>query len=276
MRAKDLIRKKYAEGHEMALHTYTHLALGTGSSPHSQEIISRELQRNLQYLVDIGVRPEDITGFRAPFLDTASWGPGPTQDVKNNALLMMQVAFNELGIYYDSTFVAQPDASAPRVGVRHCSDAQGGWGYRACSYDQRAEYDWPGWEGGYPSFSAASDPSKSWHTFMNAYTWNGKQLQSMDQVDYVCRTEGPCTVDQVKAIYYENFNKHYYGERSPFGIFMHGYSLMKGVEVEGLVEFLNEVRQMPGVQMATQGEVAAAYRRQQQQQQASKQEQRHT
>ena len=36
---------------------------------------------------------------------------------------------------------------------------------------------------------------------------------------------------------------------------------MKEVEVEGLNQFLDEIRRMPGLQLATQGEVAKAYRR---------------
>ena len=131
-----------------ALHTYTHLALASGETIPGQATIHLEIHRNIQYLVDVGVSREDITGFRAPFLDTASWGPGRVQDVKNSALSMMQEAFNAYGITYDSTFSAPPDRSRPRDGVRHCSDTEGGFGYAACSYDERGQFDWPADQGG--------------------------------------------------------------------------------------------------------------------------------
>lgn len=261
----DTIRRKYAAGHEMALHTYTHLALASGENiPDNQDVISLEINRNFQYLVDVGVAPNDIVGFRAPFLDTASWGPGTVQDVKNNALRMMQVTFNELGIQYDSTFSMLPDDCLPRRGVRHCSDTDGGWGYRACGYDERNNFSWAAERGGYPTYTEASDPSPTWQIFMNGYTYNGDKLSAMDQVNLVCKMlleKGEeCTVEIVRAVYIENFSKHYRGSRHPFGILLHGGSLISDVEVAGLNAFLDDIRKLPDVQIATMAEVAKVYR----------------
>lgn len=260
----EVIRRKYAAGHEIALHTYTHLALASGDTIPDLATIHLEIQRNIQYLIDVGVSRSDITGFRAPFLDTASWGPGQVQNVKNNALRMMQEAFNEYGITYDSTFSAPPDKSRPREGVRHCSDTQAGYKYAACSYDERGQFNWPADQGGYPAFTDVTSPEPTWHLFMNTMTWEGKPLSAMDQVHLVCmqlHDQGKvCTVEMVKAIYFENFNKHYDGERNPFGIFLHAGSLIDEVEVDGLNAFLDDVRRLPDVQLATQGEVAKYYR----------------
>lgn len=261
----NVIRQKYKEGHEMALHTYTHLALASGENlPNNQEVVTLEIKKNFQYLIDIGVAPEHITGFRAPFLDTASWGPGHVQDVKNNALRMMQVAFNDIGILYDSTFTRPPDECLPRRGVRHCSDSNGGWAYRACGYDERNQYAWDESRGGYPAFSNASDPSPTWHLFMNGYTHQGETLSSMDQANLVCKlaleSGEDCTVETVRDMYFENFNKHYRGFRHPFGIFLHGGSLISDVEVAGLNAFLDDIRSLPDVEIVTMGEVAKIYR----------------
>jgi len=255
----DVVRAKYAAGHEIALHTYTHPALASGEHILDQADVTKEIRKNFEYLVACGVKPSDITGFRAPYLDTQSWGPGEVQNAKNDALRRLQEVFNDLEILYDSTFTAQPEFSRPRRGVRHCSDHEGGWKYRACGYDERQQYAWEPDRGGYPAFTEASNPAPTWHWFMNEYTWRGERLSSMDQVNTLCR-EVTCTVEMVKAVYMENFEKHYHGARAPFGIFLHGVSLINEVEVAGLNAFLDEVRQLPDVQLATQGEVARYYR----------------
>eukprot|EP00038_Savillea_parva_P008886 m.179818 g.179818 ORF g.179818 m.179818 type:complete len:384 (-) comp14867_c0_seq1:28-1179(-) len=261
----DVIRAKYAAGHEMALHTYTHLALASGEDiPDNQDVIMMEIGKNFDYLVQIGVAPEDITGFRAPFLDTASWGPGHVQDTKNKALRMMQAAFNKYGILYDSTFTAQPDKCEPRRGVRHCSASDGGWAYHACGYDERASYAWDEERGGYPSYTNETNPSSTWHIFMNAYTMATNQLSSMDQANLLCKLMleqgSECTVDDVRNMYMNNFLAHYRGARHPFGVFLHGGSLIADVEVAGLNAFLDDIRGMSDVQITTMGNVARIYR----------------
>mmetsp|Transcript_4058 Transcript_4058/g.10222 ORF Transcript_4058/g.10222 Transcript_4058/m.10222 type:complete len:373 (-) Transcript_4058:87-1205(-) len=256
----EMVRRKFQGGHEMALHTYTHLAVASGQNiPY--DYIEMEIERNVAYLEACGVNRSTITGFRAPFLDTASWGPGQAQAAKNEALRHLQAAFNKYGILYDSTFTMRPDASMPRRGVRHCSTTEGGWGYHACGFDEQDQYAWAEQLGGYPSYNGATDPSPTWHLFMNTFEWQGSGLGTMDQVNMWClQNGGECTADEVRSIYMSNFYRHYRGARSPFGIHIHGRSLMTDGEVDGLNAFLDTVRVLPNVRIATMGEVARYYR----------------
>lgn len=237
----DSVKRMYQLGHEMALHTYTHPALAGGERPLTEQEIFLEIKNNYNFLVDSGVSPDDIKGFRAPFLDTQS--SGWDKQKKNNALRFLQIALNQYNIEYDSTFSLDPEQAEPKRGVRHCTTQANGWMVAKCGFDERANYSWPENQGGYPDFDLASRPN-SWHVYMpwktSDGTASGSALNVMDTVFGSC--SGNCSAAQAKSIWMQNFLRHYNGNKTPYGIHLHGQSLDNASEVAGLNEFIQDLK----------------------------------
>ncbi|MDA9557110.1 polysaccharide deacetylase family protein [Vibrio sp.] len=253
----DSIKRLHEKGHEMALHTYSHPALAGGEKPLTEDQIFREIQKNYEFLVAAGVPPEDIKGFRAPFLDTQSAGVDDNPK-KNEGLRRLQAAFNHFNIAYDSTFTAQIDQADVKQGTRHCSKEEGTWTYARCNFENQDQFNWDESKGGYPSYDAETYPASSHIQMANLY-WDDKQLNAMDSVFGLCN--GACSPETVKNIWMSNFLAHYNSEeKTPFGIFLHRQSLSKPSEVEGLNLFIAEVKaNYPDAKFATSTEVHEYY-----------------
>lgn len=75
----------------------------------------------------------------------------------------MQKVFNELGITYLNDLSQHiKNEETPKRGVRICLPNKDSWNVEYCDYDSKDKYPDTPANGGYPAYTAESDPSKTW------------------------------------------------------------------------------------------------------------------
>ncbi|WP_035054001.1 polysaccharide deacetylase family protein [Andreprevotia chitinilytica] len=267
----DLILKKYNEGNEIALHTYTHYHLVQKDKEYKDVIfpeeITEELTLNLQNLTNSKVPASAIRGFRAPYTEDQVQGRDsiPSRD---EALTALQKFFNLHGIIYESSFSemrgapSNPADPSPRQGLRVCGETKESYNLKWCDIHNKSDFDWPTY--GYPKYATADDPEKSWHILMNK-AWTPPEhttpvAASMDQAWTYCFND--CNnAKQVQDFWMFHFLNHYNNDRTPFGVHIHLRSLHgdnkdSEFQLQGMIDFVKEVQsKYPDAYFVTGGEI---------------------
>ncbi|KAI8975007.1 hypothetical protein BDB01DRAFT_908592 [Pilobolus umbonatus] len=201
-----LVQQWYADGHEIADHTFSHVG-----SPSSQEIMSCKAALSAYG----GVPSNKIQGFRAPFLNY-------TKETLKSV--------SELGFTYDSSTSAVTEDVFWPYTLNHgvANDCWSG----ICAV---GEVTLPG----------------LWEIPMYAVLGKADVPQLMDVYLYG-------TSEEVKTWTLDAFNRHYNGNRQPFGIYVHpthltAYPQMadRSEQLEAVLESIRTIASRPNVWFVT-------------------------
>ncbi|KAH8395378.1 hypothetical protein KR222_003398 [Zaprionus bogoriensis] len=186
-----LVNALYNAGHEIALHSVTH---GDGTDYWREanvETIEREYGAQLEILKKFAkVDPKSVRGMRLPFLQISG----------NNTFL----AAKSLGLAYDSSWPTQQFKNPPM------------WPY---TLDYQSIQDCQ--IGPCPD---AAVPG----------VWVNPMVTWTDTEGYSCSMIDACAYppeDNIEALFewmLENFNRHYQGNRAPFGMYLHAAWFSRG------------------------------------------------
>lgn len=186
-----LVNALYQQGHEIALHSVTH---GTGTDYWREadvELLMAEFGEQIEMLMKFAkVSRKHIRGLRLPFLQSAG----------NNSY----EAAKRLGLLYDSSWPTQ----------RYRSPAM--WPY---TLDYRSTQD----------CQIGPCPNAAIPGF-----WINPMVSWLDTAGYSCAMIDGCIYppqDNVDALFewmLENFNRHYEGNRAPFGMYLHAAWFQRG------------------------------------------------
>ncbi|XP_054737880.1 chitin deacetylase 8 [Anastrepha obliqua] len=212
-----LVNALYQQGHEIALHSVTH-GSGTGTDYWREADVERlmaEFGQQMEMLEKFAkVNRTDIKGMRLPFLQMAG----------NNSF----EAAKRLGLLYDSSWPTQ----------RYRNPAM--WPY---TLDYRSVQD----------CQIGSCPNAAIPGF-----WVNPMVSWVDTAGYSCAMLDGCIYqpkDQVDTLFnwmLENFDRHYEGNRAPFGMYLHAAWFQRGQHhFEALRKFLRHVNTLPDVYLTT-------------------------
>ncbi|XP_004517389.1 uncharacterized protein LOC101459137 [Ceratitis capitata] len=214
-----LVNALYQQGHEIALHSVTH---GTGTDYWREadvELLMAEFGEQIEMLMKFAkVSRKHIRGLRLPFLQSAG----------NNSY----EAAKRLGLLYDSSWPTQ----------RYRSPAM--WPY---TLDYRSTQD----------CQIGPCPNAAIPGF-----WINPMVTWLDTAGYSCAMIDGCIYppqDNVDALFewmLENFNRHYEGNRAPFGMYLHAAWFQRGRHhFDALKKFLHYVNTLPDVYLTTASRV---------------------
>ncbi|XP_011184262.1 chitin deacetylase 7 [Zeugodacus cucurbitae] len=210
-----LVNALYQQGHEIALHSVTH---GTGTDYWRDADVERlmaEFGEQIEMLVKFAkVNRKHIRGMRLPFLQISG----------NNTY----EAGKRLGLLYDSSWPTQ----------RYTSPAM--WPY---TLDYRSRQD----------CQIGPCPNAAIPGF-----WVSPMVSWFDTAGYSCAMIDGCIYppkDDVDAMFnwmMENFKRHYDGNRTPFGMYLHAAWFQRGRHYfEAFRKFLLHVNTLPDVYLTT-------------------------
>ncbi|XP_030388321.1 uncharacterized protein LOC115634611 [Scaptodrosophila lebanonensis] len=205
----------YNEGHEIALHSVTH---GDGTDYWREANVStieQEFGDQLTILEAFAkVDPKSVHGMRLPFLQIS--GNNTFQAAKN------------LGLTYDSSWPTQQHTNPPM------------WPYTLDYLSSQDCQIGPCPTASFPGMWV--DPMVTW----------------TDTEGYKCSMFDACVYppeDNVDVLFewmLENFNRHYKGNRAPFGIYLHAAWFARGANhFAALKKFLNHLTTMPDVYLTS-------------------------
>lgn len=209
----EVARGLYVAGHELANHTATH----TTSANTDLETWRTELATLTAFLVhEVGMREEEIVGFRAPFLET------------NQA---MWEALEEFGFLYESSIPEQL-TTPPIVST----------GLDAYVWPHTLDY------GAASSCLANACPT---HPIPGLWTIPMWQWEGEDGFPHGVMDPATSSPDLLHEVLTFNFQQHYSGNRAPLGLYLHaGQSAFPG-RPEALRAFLEGALAKPNVWLIT-------------------------
>ena len=206
----NMVKELYDRGHEIGSHSITHRMPQSWWRYGPAEDWEREIQGQRENLAQLASIPEEeIRGMRAPFLDT-----GGDEQYK-----MME----KHGFEYDASFMTGPH------------DKGGAWPFTLDFV--------PSWEYCTNLNCPKERHPRIWEVPLNR--WVGIDGNGCSMVD-ACQQQ-PRHKGETLAYLWQNFNRHYYGNRSPVGVNMHATWFKTPHHFEAMKEFVQKISEMEDV-----------------------------
>lgn len=211
----NMVKQLYLRGHEIASHSITHRMPQSWWTHASYETLRGELagQRN-NIIHKASIPRAEVRGVRIPFLAIAG----------DRQFSMMR----DEGFEYDASFMTGP------------FDDGGLWPYTLdfppavpahCSNDDCPKESYPG----------------MWEVPLNR--WIGTDGGACAMVDS-CQTQ-PSHKGEALSYLWQNFNKHYYGNKAPVGVNMHAVWFKTEYHFAAMKEFVETLAEMDDVYIVT-------------------------
>ncbi|ELU04282.1 hypothetical protein CAPTEDRAFT_24230, partial [Capitella teleta] len=202
----NIVKELHQHGHEIASHSKTHRMPQSFWTYASYGDWERELEGQRDNINKLaGVPISDIKGARVPYLETGG-----------DAQFQMMT---DAGYTYDSSFMTGPFIEG------------GVWPF-TLHYPPSTVY-----------CSNINCPKRSypnlWEVPLNRWVGpDGRPCPMMDACD-----RQPKDKDDAKAFFLKNFNRHYRGNRAPFGLHLHAPWFQEGggFKLNAFAEFLDEI-----------------------------------
>lgn len=218
-----MVQELYAAGHEIASHSISHRQPAAWWEWATYDDWKAEIEGQRQMIAEWANIPKwQIRGMRAPYLQ-----------VGGNAQFQMISDLREDNFLYDSSLLS----------YRHRQ-----WPYPPPSWPYTMDYP--------PGDECGIEPCPWW-------TLPG--VWEIPIVDYeglngeACSMADDCTwsysEDEVYLYLEKNFNRHYYSNRAPFGIYLHGQWLENWSNFNALNRFISDITQKGDVYFATAWQV---------------------
>ena len=217
-----LVRELHIAGHEIGDHSVSHRMPQSWWGTATRDQWQQEMGGQLDNLVERGQVPRDqVRGARSPYLELGA-------DRQFSVL-------SDLQFRYDSTFMTGPYSEDP---TKPYSPA---WPFTL---------DFPPYP--YIFCDSKNCPTSQypgmWEVPLNR--WMGLDHQACSMMD-ACASQGTTKEDTLKYMW-NNFNRHYKGNRAPFGIFLHPVWFDRGEHrFPAMVDFIDGLLKTPNVYIVT-------------------------